>query len=211
VLETGIMGFGKNPCFKRKSRGKGSDGDEKFVLGDDTMFLLELLSNDIAEDTPVFIMEIGFGPCNLFAHPFRDNGEGDDLGMGMFQRGPCCDAMVFEDEDVSEARVAPQIDDPLTVRQQDILCTLEGQVGQSLFMPRRFDHDFMGANPIHLVIDPFPFSVQFSFYSEGGELIGNDAKGPTGRVRRGSIVSECNNLRRGSIFIPFAQGAEPTH
>jgi hypothetical protein len=66
----------------------------------------------------------------------------------------------------------------------------------------------MGANSVHLIIDPIAFSVQLSFYSEGGELIGDDAKGPTGRVRRGSIVSECHNLRRGSIFIPFAERAE---
>jgi len=62
MLETGIMGLGKNPCFKRKSGGKGSDGEEGLVLGDEAMFLLELLSNDIAEDTPVFIMKIGLSP-----------------------------------------------------------------------------------------------------------------------------------------------------
>jgi hypothetical protein len=69
----------------------------------------------------------------------------------------------------------------------------------------------MGTNSIHLIIDPFAFSVQLSFYSEGGELIGDDTKGPTGRVRRGSIVSKCNDLWRGSIFIPFAEGTESTH
>jgi hypothetical protein len=69
----------------------------------------------------------------------------------------------------------------------------------------------MGANSVHLIIDPFAFPVQLSFYSESGELIGNNAKGPTGGVRRGSIVSECNNLWRGSIFIPFAEGTESTN
>jgi hypothetical protein len=66
----------------------------------------------------------------------------------------------------------------------------------------------MGANPIHLVIDPFPFSVQFSFYSEGGELIGDDAKGPTRRVGRGSIVSVREDFRRGSILVAFTEGTE---
>jgi hypothetical protein len=159
VLETGIMGFGKNPRFKWKSGGKGGDGEEGFVFGDDAMFLLELLSNDIAKDTPVFIMKIGFGPFNLFAHSFRDNREGDDLRMGMFQRGPRCDAMVFEDEDVSEARVAPEIDDPLAVGQQDIFCARQRQGGQGHFMPGCFDHDFMGSDSIHLVINPFAFPV----------------------------------------------------
>jgi hypothetical protein len=66
----------------------------------------------------------------------------------------------------------------------------------------------MSTNSVHLIIDPFAFPVELSFYSEGRELIGDNAKGPTGRVRRGPIVSECHNLGRGSIFIPFAEGAE---
>jgi hypothetical protein len=66
----------------------------------------------------------------------------------------------------------------------------------------------VGTNSIHLIIDPFAFSVQFSFYSESGELIGDNAKGPTRSVRRGSIVSKGNDLRRSSIFIAFTEGAE---
>jgi hypothetical protein len=66
----------------------------------------------------------------------------------------------------------------------------------------------MGTNTIHLVIDPFPFSVQFSFYSESGEFIGDDAKGPTGRVGRASIVSERKDLRRGSILVAFTERTE---
>jgi hypothetical protein len=66
----------------------------------------------------------------------------------------------------------------------------------------------VGANPVHLIVNPFAFSVEISFYSEGRELIGDDAKGPSGRVRRGTIVSESNNLGRGSVFIPLAEGAE---
>jgi hypothetical protein len=66
----------------------------------------------------------------------------------------------------------------------------------------------MGPDSIHLVIDPLAFSVQFSFYSESGELIGDDAKGPTRGVGRGSIVSERKDLRRGSIFVAFTERTE---
>jgi hypothetical protein len=69
----------------------------------------------------------------------------------------------------------------------------------------------MGSDPIHLVIDPFPFPVQLSFYSEGGELVGNNAKGPTRSVGRGSIVSERKDFRRGSIFVAFTERTESTH
>jgi hypothetical protein len=116
--------------------------------------------------------------------------------------------VVFEDEDIPKSRVAPQIDDPFTVSQEDVLCTFEGQDGQGLFMPRRFDQYFMGPNPIHLVIDPFAFSVQFAFDSESGEFIGDDAQGPAGRVGRRSVVPERKNLRRGPVFVAFTEGTE---
>jgi hypothetical protein len=68
----------------------------------------------------------------------------------------------------------------------------------------------MGANSVHLIIDSFAFSVQPAFYSEGWEFIGNDAKGPTGRVRRDSIVAECKDFWRGSIFIAFTERTKST-
>jgi hypothetical protein len=66
----------------------------------------------------------------------------------------------------------------------------------------------MGTDTIHLIIDPFAFPVQLSFYSQSREFIGDDAKGPTGRVGRGSILSERKDLRRGSIFVAFTEGTE---
>jgi hypothetical protein len=68
----------------------------------------------------------------------------------------------------------------------------------------------MGTNAIHFIIDPFTFAAQFAFYPEGREFIGDDTKGPTRSVRRGSIVSKGNDLWRGSVFIAFTEGAEST-
>jgi hypothetical protein len=58
MLETGIMGFGKDPCFERKSRGKRRDGDEVLIFNDDTSLLMKLLPNDITENTSVLVMKI---------------------------------------------------------------------------------------------------------------------------------------------------------
>src|SRR4030042_879633 len=77
-------------------------------------------------------------------------------------------------------------------------------------MPRRLDHHFMGAQSIHFIVNAISLSVQLSFYPEGGEFIGNDSKCPARTVRRSSIVSECNDLRRGFILISFAKRAEST-
>jgi hypothetical protein len=75
-------------------------------------------------------------------------------------------------------------------------------------VPRRLDHDLVGTNSIHLIVDAFAFSVQLSFYPQGGEFIGDDTKGPTRGVRTRSIVSECKNFWRCPIFIALAEGAE---
>src|SRR4030042_586812 len=77
-------------------------------------------------------------------------------------------------------------------------------------MQRCSDHNFMRTNSVHLIIDPFAFSVQLSFYPEGRELIGDHSKCPAGSVRRSSIFSKRNDLWRGFILIPFTEGAEPT-
>jgi hypothetical protein len=77
-------------------------------------------------------------------------------------------------------------------------------------MPRRFDHHLMNTNSVHLIIDPFAFSVQLSFYPEGRELIGDDSKGPTWRIRRGPIISEGDDLRWGSVLIALTEGTEST-
>jgi hypothetical protein len=120
MLETGMMGFGENPCLEWKSGGKRCDGDEELIFDDDTTFLLQLLPNDITEDTPVLVVEIGFGPFDLFSHPLRDDGKGDDLRVRMFERGPRSHSVVFEDEDILKTLIPPQIDDPLTIGPQDI-------------------------------------------------------------------------------------------
>jgi len=53
MLETGKMGFRKDPYLKWKSGSKGSDGDERLIFDDGTMSLLKFLPDNITEDTPL--------------------------------------------------------------------------------------------------------------------------------------------------------------
>jgi hypothetical protein len=125
MLETGIMGFWENPCLKWKSGGERGDREEGLIFDDEAAFLLKLLPDDIAEDTPLFIMKIIFGPFDLFGHPSWDDWKGDDLRVGMFQRGPSCYSMVFKDENISKPLITPQIGYPLTIGPEDILHSLQ--------------------------------------------------------------------------------------
>ena len=115
MLETGMMGFGENPCLEWKSGSNGGDRDEVLIFEDDTTSLLKLLPNDITEDTAVFVPKIGFGSLDLLGHPLWDDGKGDDLRVRMFERGPRRNSVVLEDEDISKALILPQIDDPLAI------------------------------------------------------------------------------------------------
>jgi hypothetical protein len=124
MVEAGIMGFRKNPCLKWKSGGKRGDGKEGLVFNDDAALLLNFLSDDITEDAPVLIIEILFGPIDFFSHSPRDNRKSDELRVGMLQRSPGCDTVIFEDEDISESLVIPQINDPVTVGRQNVFDTL---------------------------------------------------------------------------------------
>jgi hypothetical protein len=129
----------------------------------------------------------------------------------MFKRSPCGDPVVFKDEDISKPLVSPQIDNPLPIGQEDVLYTFYRQGDQGLMMPGHFDDHFMRTNAIHPIVDSLPFSIYLSLDTQGGEFIRDDAKGPSWRVRGGSIVPKGNDLGRGSVLIAFTEGAKSTH
>jgi len=124
MLETGVVGFGEDPCLKGKPGSERSDGEKILILGDDAVSLMKLLSNNVAKDTPVFVAKVILGPFDLFAHPLWNDGKGDDLGMGMFQRSASSDPMVFKDKDITESLVTPQIDHALAVGPKNVLHAL---------------------------------------------------------------------------------------
>jgi hypothetical protein len=66
----------------------------------------------------------------------------------------------------------------------------------------------MGADAIHLVVDPVPFPIQIALDSEGRKLIGHDPEAPAGGIGKGPVISKGNNLRRSLILIPLAERAE---
>jgi hypothetical protein len=69
----------------------------------------------------------------------------------------------------------------------------------------------MGANAVHLIINPIPLATQVSLYPQGRELVRNDSKTPTGSVGRGSIISNGNDLRRGFILIALTKRTKSAH
>jgi hypothetical protein len=159
MLITGVMGFRKNPCLKGKSRSKRSHREEGIVFEDEAALLLNLLPDDITEDAPVFIIEIIFRPLDLLCHSPGDDGESDDLGVGMFQRSPCCHSMVLKYENISEPLIILEIGNPVSVGCQDMCDPLERHGGQGFMVAGCFNDHFMGPDSVHLVVDPLAFTI----------------------------------------------------
>jgi hypothetical protein len=159
MLITGVMGFGKNPCLKGKSRSKRSHRDEGIIFEDEAALLLNLLADDITEDAPVFIIEIIFRPLDLFNHSPGDDGESDDLGVGMFQRSPCCHSMVLKYENISEPLIILEIGNPVSVGCQDMCYPLERHGGQGFMVAGCFNDHLVGPDSVHLVVDPLAFTI----------------------------------------------------
>jgi hypothetical protein len=169
------MTLREDPSFKRKSRGERRNGEEGLIFSDDPTFRLDFLTKDITKDTAVFVVEIIFGSFDLFADPDRDDGEGDDLGMGVFERGPCGQSMIFKDHHISKPWIPSQVDDSFPIGPEHILHCLERQGCKSFIMKGSLHDDFMGANAIHLIVNPFSLSFQFPLYPEGRKFVRNNS------------------------------------
>jgi len=204
------MGLGKNPCFKGEPGSKRGNRDESLVLADDAFSLVQLLSDDVTEDTPVFVLEEVLGTLDFLGQSSWNNGEGDDLRVRMFQRGPGRHAVVLEHEHMAKPHIPSQIRDSFTVGPQDVGDGGHGQRGQALLMTRGLDNDLVGPDPVHLVVNAFSLPVELSFDAEGWKLVWNDAKGPPGLVRGRSIVPEGEDFWGSLILVSLAKRTEST-
>lgn len=70
------MFFRQYPHLERRTGGKGSQGDEIFILADKAYILLQFLADDITINTTVLVLEIGKGPVELGNNHARENGQG---------------------------------------------------------------------------------------------------------------------------------------
>ena len=108
-----------DPRLKGEARGEGRYGDDPVPLLDDPDLCGELLFDDGAEDALMVVIIIPVRPFHLFGYLYRDDRQGDQLGMRMLQRGPGGGTMIFEDHDETEAGILFQGEHPLAVCPND--------------------------------------------------------------------------------------------
>ena len=101
-----------------------------------------------------------------------------------------------------------EIHGALAVGVQDLLDVLDRQVGEVLVVLRRLDHDLVGADPVHLVVQPLAPPVERALDLERGELVGYHAHGPAGTVGRPAPGPIGEDLRRRAVLVAGAERAE---
>jgi hypothetical protein len=77
---------------------------------------------------------VGPAAVEFFYHAGRDDGQGDELGVAVFQRGAGRDPVVFEDENVAEAQILPEIDHAVAIGPEDVLDFFRRQIGEAFLV-----------------------------------------------------------------------------
>src|SRR5258708_29718521 len=90
--------------------------------------------------------------------------------------------MVLENENVAEALIILQVQHAIPIPPEHVLHGTFGQTGERCKMVWRLNHDFVGADAIHLVKQTFSFAVQIAFYSLRGKLVWHYSDAPARSV-----------------------------
>ena len=92
ITEAGLMLGGHNPDLEGYLGCKGHEGQEGFVLGDDSLPLLGLLLQNIAVDAPARLVKVVlsplFSPADVGGHHAGDYYLGVGMGQGIARRPP---------------------------------------------------------------------------------------------------------------------------
>src|SRR5262245_21728093 len=114
------MPLGKNPGFEGKTRSVGRDGDKVLVLGDYTRAGIEFLADDVAKHAALFVDEVLLGAFEFLGNLPWQNGQRNQLSVGMLERSAGGLTVVLKNQDVLEALVLPQVKDTIAKGPKDI-------------------------------------------------------------------------------------------
>ena len=151
-------------------------------LEDDAGFGDDLMLDDVAVDTAVAELEVAAGAVDFLLNALWNDGQGDELGVGVLEGSTRALAMVLEDEHVAEAGVAGEVVDTIAHGEEQIGDANVRHAGEGVGVLGTFDDDLVGSDAVHVVVEAFRPAVDFTFDAEGWELVGNGAKSPAGLI-----------------------------
>src|SRR3977135_1155808 len=100
--------------------------------------------------------------------------------------------------------IALEIEDAIAKGPEQVFDALFRQITEGDLVFRRLNNDFVGADPVHVVVNAVALPVQIPFDAQSWKLVGHDAKLP------GSTVDAIGkNLGRRAILVARAERASP--
>ncbi len=209
VLEVARMRLGQDPGLEWEPARVGAEGGEVGGVEDDPPLGRELLLDHVAVDAAASVVEELQGAGHLLPDRDRHDRRDDELAVGVLQAGAGGGADVLEEHAVDQPRVLLQVDQAVAVGPEDLADIVLGEAGHADVVARALDDDLVGADARHLVVDPLAPLVQVPLDLQGGELVGHDPDAPAGPVGARPAVAIGEDLGRGLVLLPLAEGAEP--
>ncbi len=125
----------------------------------------------------------------------------------MFDRGAGGGSVVLEEEDISQAHVAPQVEDAVANGEIDISDVARRQRRQAGGVIGRLDDDLVCADPGHAIVKPFPAALNLALDAQSRKLIRDNADMPAGLIRSAGVAIR-QNLGGSLRFMACAERAD---
>src|SRR5271165_6234225 len=175
------------------------------VFPDDAFAGVALLADDVAKDAALFFVVVVPTAVHFLAYAAGDDGQGDELGMRMFDRGASGFAVILENQDVAEALIVLEVQHAVAIGPEDVFQRAFGESGQCRGVIGRFDDHLVSAYAIHFVEKTLAFAVQLAFDAQRGKFVGHHADAPAGGVGGAAAAPVDQNF---GGCLRFAAGAE---
>ena len=143
VFEWENPGMETRKCRIRQKR------NEVLVFIDNACILSHFLRDHVTHQTGMVIIEVI--PCDIEA-PLNlsgNDGRRNELRMGMNDRRPCFFAIILEQNDVLDARIALMCAITLAISFNDRRDVFKTQIGDTPIMVWRIDNDLVNAKAIN--------------------------------------------------------------
>ncbi len=183
----------QDPGFVGDAGRVGTHGDVVAADFDDALGLALFLLNDVAEDAALFADKIFAAGAQFVEHAAWDEHGRGNLRRGMGEFLPGVLAVVLEEADVLDARVALEVEDALGGEAEEVCDLFVAGVPEMAVVARIFDQHFVRADGVHAVVDAVAAAAGIAFDAVKRRGMHDRARRPRNSRRIGRLR---DHLRR---------------
>ena len=193
------MPEGRDPHLVGPLGGEGREDDEVRIAHDHPGVDLEFFGELVAEGAALLHPVVLAGTRQLLLDSLRDEGRGDDVGMGVDVAAPE-GTVILQHGSVAEAAVTAQVCDACAVDSEEVRHVCRAEVGPGARVFRRVRNQLVGPDRVHLVEHAGAPSFEIPLDPQQGLLVGGDPNEP------GAVLAHGGDLLGVHGFVPRAEG-----